>query len=146
MEVIFIKDLKNQGKKGQIKEVKDGYAENFLIKNGYAIKKNKENISKLNHEMAKKEKETEEKIKEATELKEKLSKEILEFKVKTGNGDQVFGSISIKQIKEELTKKGYKIEKSMININNAIDSLGFHNIDINLYPNITAIVKVHVIK
>ena len=146
MEVIFIKDLKNQGKKGQIKEVKDGYAENFLIKNGYAIKKNKENISKLNHELAKKEKETEEKVKEATELKEKLSKEILEFKVKTGNGDKVFGSISIKQIKEELTKKGYKIEKSMININNAIDSLGFHNIDINLYPNITAIVKVHVIK
>ena len=146
MEVIFIKDLKNQGKKGQIKEVKDGYAENFLIKNGYAVKKNKENISKLNNELAKKEKETEEKIKEATELKEKLSKETLEFKVKTGQGDKVFGSISIKQIKEELTKKGYKIDKSMININNAIDSLGFHNIDIILYPNITAIVKIHVIK
>ena len=55
MEVIFIKDLKNQGKKGQIKNVKDGYAENFLIKNGYAVKKTKENVSKLNHELAKKE-------------------------------------------------------------------------------------------
>ena len=53
MEVIFIKDLKNQGKKGQIKNVKDGYAENFLIKNGYAIKKTKENLSKLNHELEK---------------------------------------------------------------------------------------------
>ena len=54
MEVIFIKDLKNQGKKGQIKNVKDGYAENFLIKNGYAVIKNKENLAKLNHELKKK--------------------------------------------------------------------------------------------
>ena len=53
MEVIFIKDLKNQGKKGQIKNVKDGYAENFLIKNGYAVKKTKENLNKLNCELAK---------------------------------------------------------------------------------------------
>ena len=54
MEVIFIKDLKNQGKKGQIKNVKDGYAENFLIKNGYAVIKNKENLAKLNREQANK--------------------------------------------------------------------------------------------
>ena len=59
MEVIFIKDLKNQGKKGQIKNVKDGYAENYLIKNGYAVKKTKENLSKLNHELAKKDQERE---------------------------------------------------------------------------------------
>ena len=111
MEVIFIKDLKNQGKKGQIKEVKDGYAENFLIKNGYAVKKTKENLSKLNHEIAKKEKETEEKKVEATKVKETLSQLVLEFKVKTGEGDKVFGSISQKQIKEELEKKGYKIDK-----------------------------------
>ena len=146
MEVIFIKDLKNQGKKGQIKEVKDGYAENYLIKNGYAVKKNKENISKLNHELAKKEKETEEKIKEANELKEKLSKETLEFKVKTGANDKVFGSISVKQIKEALDKKGYKIEKNMINIENAISTLGFHNIELNLYPGVEATIKVHVMK
>ena len=54
MEVIFIKDLKNQGKKGQIKNVKDGYAQNFLIKNGYAVAKTKENLSKLEHEKEKK--------------------------------------------------------------------------------------------
>ena len=54
MEVIFIKDLKNQGKKGQIKKVKDGYAENFLIKNGYAVKKTKESLNKLEYENKKK--------------------------------------------------------------------------------------------
>ena len=111
MEVIFIKDLKNQGKKGQIKNVKDGYAENFLIKNGYAVKKTKENLAKLNYEQTKKAKEDAENKKMALETKEKLSKETLEFTVKTGAGDKVFGSISIKQIKDELQKKDIILKK-----------------------------------
>jgi large subunit ribosomal protein L9 len=146
MEVIFIKDLKNQGKKGQIKNVKDGYAENFLIKNGFAVRKTKENVCKLNHEQQKKEQEDKENKKLALEIKEKLSKETLEFKVKTGEGDKVFGSISIKQIKDELQKKGYKVDKSMIELNNTISSLGFHDVNINLYPDVVGVVKVHVIK
>lgn len=146
MEVIFIKDLKNQGKKGQIKKVKDGYAENFLIKNGYAVKKTQENLNKLKYENAKKAKEDEENKKEALLLKEKLTKETLEFQVKTGAGDKVFGSISVKQIKDELEKKGYKIEKNKIELNNSISSLGFHNVNINLYPEIVATIKIHVIK
>ncbi len=146
MEVIFIKDLKNQGKKGQIKTVKDGYAENYLIRNGYAVKKTKENLSKLNHEIARKEKEDENNKKNAQLLKEKLSKVVLEFKVKTGEGDKVFGSISAKQIKDELQNKGFDIDKSKIDIKNTIQSLGFHNVTINLYPEIEAEIKVHVIK
>lgn len=146
MEVIFINDLKNQGKKGQVKNVKDGYAENFLIKNGYAVKKTKENLLKLNQEQTKKAKEDAANKEEAKLLKEKLSKVTLEFKVKTGEGDRVFGSISIKQIKDELAKQGYKIEKSSIELTNNISSLGFHNVNINLYPEITAQIKVHVIK
>ena len=146
MEVIFIKDLKSQGKKGQVKNVKDGYAENFLIKNGYAVKKTKENLLKLNQEQTKKAKEDAANKEEAKLLKEKLSKVTLEFKVKTGEGDRVFGSISIKQIKDELAKQRYKIEKSSIELTNNISSLGFHNVNINLYPEITAQIKVHVIK
>ena len=146
MEVIFIKDLKNQGKKGEIKNVKDGYAENFLIKNGYAVIKTKENLSKLSHEKAKKAEAEENKKQEALKQKKELDKEVLEFQVKTGVGDKVFGSISIKQIKDELSKKGYKIEKSAIKLDNSISSLGFHNVDIELYPNIVSTIKVHVIK
>ena len=146
MEVIFIKDLKNQGKKGQVKNVKDGYAENYLIKNGYAVKKTKENLLKLNQEQTKKAKEDAANKEEAKLLKEKLSKVTLEFKVKTGEGDREFGSISIKQIKDELAKQGYKIEKSAIELTNNISSLGFHNVNINLYPEIIAQIKVHVIK
>ncbi len=146
MEVIFIKDLKNQGKKGQIKNVKDGYAENFLIKNGYAVVKNKQNLAKLEKEQQNKAQEEANKKKEAEAIKKEIDKEILEFKVKTGEGDKVFGSISVKQIKDELQKKNYKIEKNQIELQNSISSLGFHNVNINLYPNVIAKIKVHVIK
>lgn len=146
MEVIFIKDLRNQGKKGQIKNVKDGYAQNFLIKNGYAVIKNKENLSKLNNELKKKEQEVLSRKKEALQQKEKLQKEILDFKVRTGSSDKVFGSISVKQIKEELAKRNYKIEKNMIKIDNPICTLGFHNVDIELYAGVIATIKVHLIK
>ena len=146
MEVIFIKDLKNQGKKGQIKNVKDGYAQNFLIKNGYAVAKTKENLSKLEHENAKKAEEDKNNKKLAEELKQKLEKVVLEFKVKTGEGDKVFGSISQKQIKDELQDQGFKIEKNQIDNSKQISSLGFHNVDITLYAGITATIKVHLVK
>ena len=146
MEVIFIKDLKNQGKKGQIKNVKDGYAENFLIKQGYAVMKTKESLAKLECEQRNKAAQDAENKKQATALKIELDKVVIEFKVKTGEGDKVFGSISVKQIKDELQKKNFKIDKSQIEITNQIASLGFHNVDIKLYPGITATIKVHVIK
>mgnify|MGYP003308839303 FL=1 len=146
MEVIFIKDLKNQGKKGQIKNVKDGYAENFLIKQGYAVKKTKESLAKLECEQRNKAAQDAESKKQATALKVELDKVVLEFKVKTGEGDKVFGSVSVKQIKDELQKKNFKIDKSQIDISNSISSLGFHNVDIKLYPGITATIKVHLVK
>lgn len=146
MEVIFIKDLKNQGKKGQIKNVKDGYAENFLIKQGYAVKKTKENLARLECEQRNKAAVDAENKKAAENLKKELDNLVIEFKVKTGEGDKVFGSISVKQIKDELQKKEFKIDKSQIEILSPIASLGFHNVEIKLYPTITATIKVHVIK
>lgn len=146
MEVIFIKDLKNQGKKGEIKNVKDGYAENFLIKQGYAVLKTKESLAKLQCEQRNKAAQDAENKKNAENLKKDLDKVVIDFKVKTGEGDKVFGSISVKQIKDELQNKGFKIDKSQIEIPNPIAALGFHNVNIKLYPSITAVIKVHVIK
>lgn len=146
MEVIFIKDLKGQGKKGDIKNVRDGYGQNFLIKNGYAVIKNSQNLLLLNQQKNRKMKQEEMMKSEALKQKKSLDKEIIEFKVKTGAGDKVFGSISVKQIKDALEKKNYKIEKQMIEINNPISSLGFHDVNINLYHEVTATIKVHVIK
>lgn len=146
MKVIFIKDLKKQGKKGEIKNVKDGYAENFLIKNGYAIPVNNENLKQLEREKKLEEKNIEESKKTAIELQKKLEKITLEFVVRTGANDKVFGSISAKQIKEELEKQNFKIDKKQIEIDSPISSLGFHNIKINLFQDIVAKIKIHVIK
>ncbi len=146
MEVIFIKDLRGQGKVGDIKNVKDGYAENFLIKNGYAVIKNNETLKQLEKEKKAKDAEKAEEEKEAEELKKLIDKEVLEFKVKTGAGDKVFGSVSTKQIKDELDKKNIKVSKNMIKLDSSISTLGFHNVEIEMYPKIIATVKVHIIK
>lgn len=146
MKVIFIKDLKGQGKRGDRKEVKDGYAENFLIKNGYAVKETTESLAKLNRDNKNEELKDQEMRKEASKMKEKMEKDKFTFQVKTGKEDKVFGSISAKQIKEKLDEKGYSVDKKNIIIDNQISSLGFHKVDIVLYKDITAKINVELVK
>jgi hypothetical protein len=146
MEVIFIKDLRGQGKKGDIKNVSDGYAKNYLIKNGYAVLKTKEELVRLEKANANKLAEDKANKEKAKELKKKLDEVTIEFKVKTGEYDKVFGSISVKQIKEELNKLGYKIDKNQIMLEVPISVLGFHKVEVELYSNIKANIKVHLIK
>ncbi|MBR1376512.1 MAG: 50S ribosomal protein L9 [Bacilli bacterium] len=145
MKVIFIKDLKGQGKRNDIKEVKDGYA-SFLIKNGYANVANEDNVKAHNRELAKEDAIEQEKIKECEKIKDKLSKIVLEYKVKTGAGDKVFGTVSTKAIAEELKNRGYNIDKKNIMLDNAISSLGIHNVKIELHKKVIAEVKVSVSK
>lgn len=142
MKVIFIKDLRGQGKRGEIKEVKDGYAKNFLIKNGYASQLTDSSLGKYNRECEQQKEQDEKMRSEAKSLKEKLEKEELIFVVKTGKGDQVFGSISSKQIKEELDKKGYSIDRKQVVFDHTVSSLGYHDVKIELYKDIFATIKV----
>lgn len=146
MKVIFIKDLKGQGKKEQIKEVKDGYAENFLIKKGYAVPATEANLAKLKRDQEKANQENEENKKTAIIEKEKLEKERILFQVKTGEHDRVFGSVSPKQIKEALNKKGYQIDKRQICLENNLTTLGYHEVEIELYKGVIAKLKVQLVK
>lgn len=142
MKVLFIKDLKGQGKKGDKKEVKTGYANNFLIKNGYAVSLNEQTLSQYNKEQATIKKIDETNREQAEKIKDKLEKEIVKFKVQVGKDDKVFGRISQKQIKDELGKLGYDIDKKKITINNNISSLGYYDVDVILYKEVIAKLKI----
>ena len=142
MKVIYTKDLRGQGKKGDIKEVKDGYAKNFLIKNNYAVQLTESSLSKYNRECEEQRQNDAKSREEATKMKEKLEKIELDFTVKTGKDDRVFGSISPKQIKDELENKGYNVDKKQIEFDHTISSLGYHDVKINLYKDIFAKIKV----
>lgn len=146
MKVIFLKDLRGQGKKGDIKEVKDGYGQNFLIKKGYATLLNEKSMNQLE-----KEKQEEKRIddisrREAMEKKSALEKLPILFKVKTGEGDRVFGSVSQKQIKDALLKHGFSVDKKQIELDHNLSSLGFHNVSIRLYKDVVARIRVQLTK
>lgn len=146
MKVIFLKDVKGQGKKNDIKEVKDGYAKNFLIKNGYALPATDSNYGFVKKQQQKEEAHENEVIAKMKKVKDKLEKEKIIFKVKTGAKDIMFGKISSKQIKEAVNKLGYKIDKTEIKLDHDIVSLGTHNVEIHLHKKVIAVIKVNVVK
>lgn len=145
MKVIFIKDLKGQGKKGEVKEVKDGYGMNFLIKNGYAIQATSANLTKLKKHNEENALEEHLLIQEKTIEKSKMEKEKLQFLVKTGKDGRMFGTITSKQIKEQLAKLGYQVDKKLIHIDHVIDTLGIHDVKVELHKQVIATIKVHVV-
>lgn len=144
MKVILLKDVKKQGKKDEILEVSDGYAQNFLIKNGLAVKYTEGSKKVLDKEITKRNEEEVALIENCKKIKGIIEKIELSFNVKTGKNGKVFGSISSKQITEELSKKGINIDKKTIDIKNPIDVLGMHIITINLHKKVSANLKIHV--
>jgi large subunit ribosomal protein L9 len=145
MKVIFLKDVKGKGKKGEIKNVADGYAHNFLIKQGLAVEATNANISTLDAQKKKQENAAAEELAEAKKLKEQLDKITVELSAKAGEGGRLFGSITTKQVAEELQKKhGIKIDKRKMELADAIRTLGHTKIPVKLYHDVTATLTVHV--
>lgn len=142
MKVIFIKDVPGQGKKGEIKEVKAGYGQNYLIKNGYAVLATKAGFERLEQEKRELEKIEIEELKKAKELKKELEKVKLIFYVKTGEQNKVFGSISPKQIAMKLKDQGFEIDRKKIIIKKQLSTLGNHSILIEIHKQVIATIKV----
>ena len=140
MNIILTKDVKKQGKKGDILTVRDGYGK-FLIQSGSAVLKTETSKNILDKENKERELNEKKLIEECNKLKKELEKLTLIFKVKTGKDDRVFGSISSKQIIESLKEKGYNISKKQVNME-SINSLGFHNVEIVLHKKVSAEIKV----
>ncbi|MBQ7327557.1 MAG: 50S ribosomal protein L9 [Clostridia bacterium] len=138
MKVVLLKDVKGTGKKGEIKEVADGFAKNFLLKNGMArIADNSAmNENKIQGEAAKYHKQQE--IAAAKALAEKLEGKSVTLKIKCGSNGKTFGSITSKEIADQLQKIGISLDKKKIDLKEAIKSSGSYTVVAKIYPEVTA--------
>ncbi|WP_407269400.1 50S ribosomal protein L9 [Radiobacillus sp. PE A8.2] len=145
MKVIFTQDVKGKGKKGEVKNVSDGYARNYLLKNNLAEEATSGNLKALDAKKNKEKQLVHQEVEEAEKLKEKLAKLPVELKAKSGEGGRLFGSITSKQIAEQL-KKSYKIniDKRKIELDNPIRALGYTDVPVKIHPEVTGTIKVHV--
>ncbi len=145
MKVILLKDVKNIGKKGEIKEVSDGYARNFLIPRRLAVKATEGNIKHLLDEK-KQEKEKEERIrKRSEEILNKLSKKVWEIRVKAGSAGKLFGSLTSSSIAEMLSKAtGEEIDKRWVKVKKPIKEIGTYEIDVKLPGGVKGKIKVKI--
>lgn len=147
MKVIFIKDYQTKAKKGEIKEVKEGFARNFLIPYGYAIEATEENLKILREREKREEEKKKKKIEYAKEIKNILKEKSLTIQAKAGMDEKLFGAITNEIISEEIKKQlNINIEKHQIILEEPIKKLGIHKVPIKLGENIEALLKVWVVR
>ena len=147
MKVIFLANVKGKGKKGEIKEMPTGYAQNFLIKKNLAKEATAQAIGELRGKQKSEEKAHAEMLAEAQAIKKKLEAEstIVEFTEKVGPDGRTFGSITSKKIAEELQKQfGIKIDKRHIKVDSPIRSIGLIDVPVKIYQDITGVIRLRV--
>ena len=147
MKVIFLADVKGKGKKGEIKEVPTGYAQNFLIKKNLAKEANAQAIGELRGKQKSEEKAHAELLAEAHKIKAKLEEEatVVQFTEKIGPDGRTFGSITNKKIAEELEKQfGVKIDKRHIQVTSPIRSTGLIDVPVKIYQDVTGVINIRV--
>lgn len=144
MKIILLQDVKGQGEKGQVKEVSEGYARNFLIKQGLARIATEGNLKTLDQQNKLEERRKEKEKKDAELLANKLNETTIELKVKAGDNGRLFGAITSKQIVEALTDIKLEIDKRKIELHEPIRTLGFTTVSVKLHPEVKATMKVHV--
>ncbi|HGO2252787.1 TPA: 50S ribosomal protein L9 [Staphylococcus aureus] len=147
MKVIFIQDVKGKGKKGEVKEVPVGYANNFLLKKNYAVEATPGNLKQLELQKKRAKQERQQEIEDAKALKETLSNIEVEVSAKTGEGGKLFGSVSTKQIAEALkAQHDIKIDKRKMDLPNGIHSLGYTNVPVKLDKEVEGTIRVHTVE
>ena len=147
MEVIFIKDLKGQGKTGDKKNISDGYAKNFLIPKGYAVEATATNLNNLKGKKDSEAFKKQQELENAQLIKEKLESITVIISAKAGENGKIFGSVTSKDISDALSKNhSISVDKKKIVLPDGIKEIGTFNVDVKLYPSVTGSVKVVVEK
>lgn len=146
MKVILLKDVKSQGRKDDIINVSDGYANNYLIKNKLAVAYTETSKKILDKQIQIRNDEEAKIVANLTEIKNKLNDKIIEFKVKTGKDDKVFGTVSSKQISDKINELGYDIDKKCILIDTPLSSLGTYKVKIKLHKKVEFNINIKLIK
>lgn len=144
MKVILVKDVKSQGKKGDVINVSDGYANNYLLKNGLAVPASSSNMVINNRQKAEEVRKIAEETAKAKADAEKLKDVGLDFEIEVGERGKAFGSISSKEISEKLLSLGYNIDKKNINLEKPIKTAGSYSVEIKLYKGVSCSVKLNV--
>jgi len=145
MDVILLCDVKKVGKKNQTVTVSDGFANNYLIKNRLAVPVSKKSVEILENQKENARIAEENARKDAENLKTKLADITIELDAKVGENGRLFGSVSTKQIEEELNNKfGIKIDKRKFVDKGNLDSLGFYKLKIELYKGVIGEIKIHI--
>ncbi|MBR7554499.1 50S ribosomal protein L9 [Allobacillus sp. GCM10007491] len=147
MKVIFTKDVKGKGKKGEVKDVAIGYANNYLLKNNLAVEATPGNLKQLEAKKEKQKEQAQQELEDAKKLKETVENLTVELSAKSGDAGRLFGSITSKQIAEELKKTHQiKVDKRKIELDDPIRSLGYTNVPVKLHQDVTATLRVHVVE
>ncbi len=143
MKVILLQDVKNLGNEGEIKEVSDGYARNFLIPKGLVIEATKSSL-KQNLEKKEQIKNIKEKEKAAAEvIKTKIDGQTIEVKAKVGSGDKLFGAVTAKEIVQNIERQlKVNIDRKKVDLKEPIKHIGEYPVIIKIYPSISAEIKV----
>lgn len=144
MKVLLLKDVKGCGKKGEIKEVANGYAQNYLLKNSLAKVADNSALSMNNQRISAEQYHAEQALQAAKDEKQKLDKLTLTFEIKCGENGKSFGSVTSKEISEKLSQMGFQIDKKKIDCP-ALKEVGEYKISIKLHPKVTATIAVKVI-
>lgn len=146
MKVIFLKDVKGTGEKGEVKKVSAGYARNYLFPNNLAIEATRGNLRNLEAKQESKRKQEEEELQQAEKFKKELEEITVEIKAKSGEGGRLFGAVSSKQIADKLASMDKKVDRRKIMLDEPIRALGHRKVPIRIHPKVTATVTVHVIE
>lgn len=145
MRIIFQEDIPNLGKAGEIKDVADGYARNYLFPRNLALLANKKNLRLWEEKKKNQEKKELRKLKQAEEMAQTLERTSCTISVKSGKEEKIFGAVTNTDIAEALNKEGINIDKKDILLAEPIRHIGAYIVEVNLHPQVKAKLKVWVV-